>query len=228
MAKNVYKTYSNASALSRTEGIIWYREANLLALEIAEEFNMSLAQTSLIIAALSTRNSWGKNKKDAYEFVNRISNYYTTFPGMMRACTNKCVSIYYDNNLKSKDSDTCDSSFIWETNPFNTSSVLGSKSYKTKAFARTIYNFENPYSSCVVIDTHAINIANGYWQITGKTHNEVFSNWEKYELYSDAYKVAAEWLETPAHVVQAVTWCAWRKQLSNYRKAYYESKKNCN
>ena len=227
LVKNIYKCYTNADALSRTEGIIWYQEAHLLAKEIAEEFGLTIEQTSLIIAALSPRNSWEKNKTNAYDFIYRISNHYTTFPGMMKTCTDKCASIYYNKDLQTADDRVSFPTFMWETNPLNKASILGSKSYKTKAFARTIFDPRNSHDD-VVVDTHAINIANGFWQFRGKEHNKVFSNWEAYELYSKAYRVAAEWLETPVQVVQAVTWCAWRRQLSKYRKSYYESKKGAN
>lgn len=203
---NIINCYNNADALSISEGSIWYDCAHLTAKELAKEFGLSIWQTSLILSALSPRCSWEKNKSDAYMFLKRIYSYKTTFPGLMQAPLNKCISIYYNENLK-KYSDA----FDHEVDPLNVNSVLGKHSYKTKAFAAIIANPENPLAY-VCIDTHAINIAYGSVQ-NSKVISKVFSNPHLYSLFSGCYNTAAYQLNIPVAELQAITWCAWRRQL---------------
>lgn len=203
---NIIKCYYNADALSISEGHVWYDCAHLTAKELAKEFGLTIWQTSLILSALSPRCSWDKNKTDAYMFLERIYSYKTTFPGLMQAPLNKCIKVYYDENLrKYRDS------FYHEVSPFNVNSVLGKYSFKTKAFAAIIAEPENTLNY-VCIDTHAINIAYGSVQ-DSKVVGKVFSNSHLYSLFSGCYNRAADLIGIPVAELQAITWCSWRRQL---------------
>lgn len=58
----------------------WYEDANKYCLEVAKEFNIPLYKTVAILAALSPRNKWERNKIDLRTLImKRESGSYGTF-----------------------------------------------------------------------------------------------------------------------------------------------------
>ena len=53
--------YRRATSAQREEGAAWYAEAHAVAREQAEEYHLTIEQTSGVLAALSPRLGWGPN-----------------------------------------------------------------------------------------------------------------------------------------------------------------------
>ena len=58
----------------------WYQDANKYCLEVSKEFNIPLYKAVGILAALSPRNKWERNKKDLRTLISQRENgKYGTF-----------------------------------------------------------------------------------------------------------------------------------------------------
>lgn len=53
--------YRRATSAQREEGAAWYAEAHAVAREQAEEYHLTIEQTSGVLSALSPRLGWGPN-----------------------------------------------------------------------------------------------------------------------------------------------------------------------
>lgn len=77
---------------------------------------------------------------------------------------------------------------------------------KTHAFAKCIEEAYNNESDPVVIDRHAIKIAAG--QMSAKP---IIITDKRYRDASEAYRIIGQEEGLPAHVIQAITWVAYKR-----------------
>lgn len=87
-------------------------------------------------------------------------------------------------------------------------SILGGP--KVRAFYALIADPEDGYTVCV--DRHAVAVALG--RTLTQRERKILERAGAYDHVADAFRKAAAELGELPHVVQAVTWCAWRRRFS--------------
>jgi hypothetical protein len=72
ISKNLDKWFNLATKEEIKEGLEWYKKANDICKDIAENFNTSEIIVASVISALSPRNKWEQNIKDAVKVFEAI------------------------------------------------------------------------------------------------------------------------------------------------------------
>jgi len=72
ISKNLDKWFNLATKEEIKEGLEWYKKANDICKDIAENFNTSEIIVASVISALSPRNKWEQNIKDAIKVFEAI------------------------------------------------------------------------------------------------------------------------------------------------------------
>jgi len=179
----------------RTVGLHWYDDANEYAQSLATVYNLTLWQTSQIIAVLSPQNPWdGAYTKEGVQFkdgnrlcaLNTIKAWFEGGESAVMALRGwgyapdflaKAVKVLQGQELD------------WSTAP------------KTHRFALLIADPKR--TDIAVMDTHASRIATGN---LGNRYHVVASS--AYLLLESAYMLAAFVLGLPAYVIQSGLWQA--------------------
>ena len=65
ISKNLDFFFNIATKQDIKAGLIWYKDANKQAVNIAKKYNLDVYKVSQVISALSPRNKWKQNLKDA-------------------------------------------------------------------------------------------------------------------------------------------------------------------
>lgn len=171
----------------------WYDVASDFAQDLATVYNLTLWQTSQVIAVLSPQNPWdGAYKKDGTRFkdgnrlcaLNTIKAWFDGGEAAVMALRGwgyapdfltKAVKVLQGQELD------------WSTAP------------KTHRFALLIADPKR--TDIAVIDSHASRVATGN---LGDRYHVVAAS--AYKFLEDAYMWAASLLGIPAYVLQAGTW----------------------
>lgn len=187
--RNILKVYRNATRSDIVNGIEWYDRANREAHYISERTGVPVSTTVGVMAAISPNNRWERNKVDAYTMCVA----YVRDEGMD---TFK-VSCY--NKMKAKgwsileDKLTDDQDILTRLN-----------GQKIRSFYSNIIGLDE-----VTIDGHAYNIAiNKRQTLTSDATN---IGVKMYRELQDAYVRAAKRVGVKPHVLQAITWTAWKR-----------------
>ena len=144
-----------------------------------------------MVAALSPGNVWERNLEHARLLIN-------DFKAGLRGTDLPLVGSYGKaNQVKSE-------RILLGEDPRD---VLGG--LKVRAFYECLLNPWNPADSAVCIDRHAKSVAVGY-PVADKDSTVTP---KQYGLIAAAYRTVANELQVAAHVVQAVTWVAWRNRI---------------
>ena len=85
MSKNLDHYFNLANDTDIESGKNWYKTANDICTEIATEFNTTTETVAGVISALSPRNKWDQNIKDARSVFNAIKNNLN--PEDIKVCT---------------------------------------------------------------------------------------------------------------------------------------------
>ena len=72
ISKNLDKWFNLATKEEITEGLEWYKKANEICKDIAQKFNTTELIGASVISALSPRNKWEQNIKDAYKVFQAV------------------------------------------------------------------------------------------------------------------------------------------------------------
>ena len=85
ISKNLDNLFNLASNEQINQGIEWYKIANNEANKIAKKYNLDVYKVSQVISALSPRNKWKQNIKDA----DKLCEAFTLglHPTSIRVCT---------------------------------------------------------------------------------------------------------------------------------------------
>tara|TARA_R110000744_G_scaffold122155_1_gene227106 strand:+ start:1958 stop:2578 length:621 start_codon:yes stop_codon:yes gene_type:complete len=83
--RNLNYFFNNATNEQINQGIEWYEIANKEANKIAKKYNLEVYKVAQVISALSPRNKWEQNIKDA----NKLCEAYTVglHPTDIKVCT---------------------------------------------------------------------------------------------------------------------------------------------
>ena len=92
ISKNLDSLFNLATNEQINQGIEWYKIANKEANKIAKKYNLEVYKVAQVISALSPRNKWKQNIKDA----NKLCEAYTLglHPTNIKVCT------FHNNKFK--------------------------------------------------------------------------------------------------------------------------------
>ena len=122
--KNLDYFFNSATDEQIKDGLSWYKDANKEANIIAKKYNLDVYKVSQVISALSPRNKWAQNIKDADK-----------------------VCQAFKLGLQPEDIKVC----TFHTNKFKAFNILGNglnitdKSLKTYNFVNNIANLDNNF-----------------------------------------------------------------------------------
>ncbi len=188
MEANIRLVYSQATDTERAEGLLWYQTAHNDAQAIADKYNVPLSHAVGVIAAISPSLSWGLNIIQASEFIG-------AFKGKRKLPS---VGVYGRKNPAKA---------LRILNGENPLDVLPETGPKTRAFYRCI---ENPIESfAVVCDRHAKCLA--HYRLTDREAFSVVRKGKEYNTLATCYAKVAEEVGLQPHQLQAITWLAWRR-----------------
>jgi hypothetical protein len=184
---NLRAVYNKIEPSWHAEGLNWYKKAHEFALFYSEQYNISIATASALIAVLSPQKSWYQNLLLTQEFLEtkgRIVRHYKMQADKARAIYNADKVLNVSNI----------STFITYTN-----NVLHGS--KTINFFHNILEPDN--SEYVTIDSHMIQLMTG-----NKACKTVTAG--QYEfLKKELIKFAAKH-NTSAPTMQARLWVTFR------------------
>jgi len=189
-AQNIISVYGLANATDKAQGNAWYPTAKAAAKALQEAYGVRLEVAIGVIAALSPRNKWERNLADAEALIK----VYKIDP---QSAANVKVCTFGKNKAKALQ--------ILALTDANWASVLAILSGpKLREFASCIIG------NCdeVCIDGHAYSVWLGDRVVLAKV--PAIGVKLRRQIKAD-YQAAAEALGVAPSVVQAVTWCAWRR-----------------
>lgn len=74
ISKNLDMYFNLASESDIKGGLTWYQSANEICKDISQKYGVSTFVAAGVISALSPRNKWAKNIKDAYTVFEAVKN----------------------------------------------------------------------------------------------------------------------------------------------------------
>lgn len=137
-ANRIRKILAQATAQEVVDGKVWYMDAHEFAQEVANEYDLTVAQVSQLISLLSPQKKWEQNKADVINFLDGETG-----------------SIFSTKKTLAECGAVVDEGF-----------TIPSNRMKTFAFAKCIEEAKDNTTDPVVIDRHAIKIA--YGQMSAK------------------------------------------------------------
>ena len=85
ISNNLDYYFNTASAKEIKEGLRWYKNANDICKDIAEKYKTNVLIAAQVISAISPRNKWEQNIKDAYLIFEAIK--HNIHPEDVKICT---------------------------------------------------------------------------------------------------------------------------------------------
>ena len=193
---NIKAVYALASVDEIVTGTHWYEHAREAARKLSELYDLTQFAAIGVIAALSPRNKWTRNLVDAENLIDA----YKADPNSaihVKVCT------FNKNKQKAIDILTFDDERTEQGLKFDEIlSILSGP--KLKEFASCILDITDD----VCIDGHAYCIWNG--GRTSLADVPAIGVKLRKEIKED-YKKAAKKIGVSPAVMQAITWCAWRR-----------------
>ena len=186
MRANIRTWWKEATDQERTDGSVWYAEAQAFAQELSGEFNVSRECAAGVVSALSPNNKWHRNKADARAVLTAVRDRVPAED--VKVCT------YNANKLKA-----------FEIAKGNRKILQ--KSPKTYAFARNVGEQDTDF---VTIDKWHLRAC----QTTSKKPKackEQCTPVQYRALMDDCLNVARE-LGVDGHVLQATVWVTIRNR----------------
>ena len=180
MRANIRTWWKEATDQERTDGSVWYAEAQAFAQELSGEFNVSRECAAGVVSALSPNNKWHRNKADARAVLTAVRDRVPAED--VKVCT------YNANKLKA-----------FEIAKGNRKILQ--KSPKTYAFARNVGEQDTDF---VTIDKWHLRAC----QTTSKKPKackEQCTPVQYRALMDDCLNVARE-LGVDGHVLRATVW----------------------
>lgn len=182
---NIQTAYLHAIKLGYGDALKWYEDAHKWAQSLADEYGLEVERVTAITAVLSPQKKWDFNKLIVEKLLADHNYAIPTF----KANAQKALNILFaddlpnaiDNNVKGK---------------------------KVSAFYRSLTNPQN--SLDVVVDRHAIRIANGDTEATMENARVPA---KLYNPIADAYRYVADAFDITPLQLQAVTWVYYLEEV---------------
>jgi thermostable 8-oxoguanine DNA glycosylase len=185
---DVIRDYRSTDDAIKREGALWYFEAAQVAAELGKAYEKTALQGAAVISALSPRNHWETNIKQAAEYLKAAKEGQkrpkaSTYGIQQR----KAWEIALLDDIQAQDTE-----LIYR--------MLGTDAYKTKAFYR---NITDPFESQdVTIDV---------WILRYLGKSDVNMTPKRYRTWSAIFRNAAEKIGILPHQLQATIWLSIRK-----------------
>lgn len=190
-AKNVVGVFLQATLAERLFGERWYPSITDFLVKLAQETQITLYQVAGVMAALSPRNRWFRNMKDAEQFCTLYSNF-----GAERALALK-VATFGNNKRKALQ--------ILECKEPTKEAIEGIlRGAKTTAFFRCFIG----YTDHPCIDGHAYSVWIG--ERIPVTAIPTITP-KRQQLIEEDYRLAARWVDVSPRELQAITWLTWHR-----------------
>ena len=93
ISKNLDYYFNIATKQDIKKGLNWYKEANNKAVEISKKYDIDVYKVAQVISALSPRNKWAQNLKDADKVCEAFT--FGIGPESIKVCT------FHTNKFKS-------------------------------------------------------------------------------------------------------------------------------
>jgi hypothetical protein len=209
---NIYKAWQSCTLQDKTEGGLWYQEANQFCEDIADGTGYSIDHVIAVLAVLSPRNKWERNKVDCFNLCYEAANLlFDTKSRGIDAIDDALMETYRDELTRVKVA-------TFNSNKAIAISILTDKEsslyyayerilgQKTRNFAYCIHHAYRPCGH-VCIDTHATRIAVG--ELNGESEKLTARNYDRIaKAYVDAAKIiSGDTGDTIApQDLQAITW----------------------
>lgn len=190
-SKNIQAVFNLATLSDTNSGLNWYADAHSFARDLADQYDVSKLKVLGVIASLSPRNRWERNKVDA-ETMIKVYSAGGDYDDLLdlKVCT------FTANKIKAARILTLDCASDTEIKVI----LSGPKMIE---FYHCIQELDD-----VCIDGHAYSI----WLGDRVTLAKVPSIGKKLRATIKAdYIEAANVLGVSPYQAQAVTWCAWRR-----------------
>lgn len=190
--QSILAVYKLASVADKQQGQSWYARALTFAVRLSDLYEIETATIVGVIASLSPRNKWERNMQDAETMV-KVSAAGGSFQDLM----NLKVCTFTTGKAKAAK--------ILSENITDRDALLATlKGPKLCEFFNCILGD----SGDVCVDGHAYSI----WVGDRITLANVPSIGKKLRQTIKAdYQAAAQSLGVEPHVVQAITWVAWKR-----------------
>ena len=189
-ASHILATYNLATAAERVHGETWYPSALKVAKQLAKTYGVHEAEAAGVIAALSPRNNWERNLKDAESLIAAWVAGGAEAALLTKVCT------FNGNKAKAVR--------ILEAGVLTDRDVLAILSGpKLREFYSCIRGLAD-----VCIDGHAYSIWTG-GRVTLADVPRIGVKLRK-EIKAD-YATAADQAGVDPSVMQATTWVVWRR-----------------
>jgi hypothetical protein len=192
--KNILEIYKQANNEEISSGKIWYKQTNEISRLMAVKYNLTVIQTSGIIAALSPGTNWNQNIIDANNLCSLL-NVGKNIKAIV--CTT-----YNQNKFKA--------SYLWQNSQLTKIEVFqvllgcSKKVNKTSSFFLNILNPE--IDDICTIDRHAYRINLGLTESIDVPLTE-----KRYLCMNSAYKQASKQINISSIELQAITWLTFRR-----------------
>ena len=85
ISKNLDYFFNLATNKEIKQGLNWYKVANKFCIDTAKEYNVTPLQVASVVSALSPRNKWEQNLKDAKKVFKAIEDGKS--PEDIKVCT---------------------------------------------------------------------------------------------------------------------------------------------
>jgi len=190
--KSIIAVYNLASQADINAGLDWYRSANSYAQQLSEIYSIDRLTIVAVIASLSPRNKWTRNKIDAESMIKVFSS-----GGNLDDLLNLKVCTFGEGKKKA--------ARILTENVTDRDQLLNIlNGPKLQEF----FNCVSGDSDDVCIDGHAYSV----WLGDRITLANVPSIGVKLRRNIKAdYKTAARMLGIKTYELQAITWVCWRR-----------------
>jgi len=188
---NIKAVYLLATTQEKIDGANWYKSAHKIALNLADNYGLTLQTAAGVIASLSPRNKWSRNVIDA-------ENLIETFVRDPESAVNIKVCTFNKNKEKALKILKNNQDFFTD----NTREILSGP--KLNEFFNCILGVKDD----VCIDGHAYCIFNG--SRTSLEDVPSIGVQLRKEIKSDFRKAAAKFNISAAEM-QAITWVTWRR-----------------
>lgn len=186
--KNLNKVLANVSPSDYDEGLQWYKNARVFAYHLSQKYSLPYIKCCAVIAALSPRNKWERNKLDADMLIYTVlfgkQEHKTSTYTLMRDKAIKII-LSKDNRIS------------------NILNILNGP--KITAFFLNIYQVDN---NCVTVDTWIHLVAQGKYIETRKRKN---LNKTLYKRIEEVIKNTAAEYGIKPYELQAIAWVGFKR-----------------
>lgn len=124
ISSNLDYFFNNATKNEIKQGKLWYKNANDICKDIAQKYNTNVLTAANVISALSPRNKWNQNIKDAYKVFDAQKN--NLHPEDIKVCT------FHKNKFKA-------------FNCIQNKVLITDKSLKTYNFVNNMAHLDNDF-----------------------------------------------------------------------------------